>query len=365
MKLLALEVRPYRLAIARAPHNAERTWPVREGLLLRLVDERGHVGQGEAAPLPGFSPDDLGACQQALLGFDVASLPEFSPAAPLPALVALAGRFAHIPALRCGLEGALLDLIAQARGEPAWATLRGLLPESSRVESVPVAALLQAGDAAGRFAEAARAVAHGTRTLKIKVGRPGEFERERAELEALRAHFGAEVALRVDANRAWSVQQAEPYLDALSPITPEYVEEPTADWHGLARAAAPLALDESLVVPGLLERVLPRREALKLAVCVLKPTLVGGIVAVLEILRLAEPWGVDSVISHAFEGPLGFALASALTLATSNGARAAGLAEHAALRPWNVPLTWLADASIRTWDGPGWGLPLIDLPGAA
>jgi o-succinylbenzoate synthase len=366
MKLSALEVRPYRLAIAQAPHNAERSWPVREGLLIRLVDEQRHVGQGEAAPLPGFSPDDLGACERELRRLDVTSLPEFSPSAPLTALAALGARFAHVPALRCGLEGALLDLMAQDRGEPAWATLRRLLPAESRPgASVPVAALLQAGDAVGRFAEAARAVARGIRTLKVKVGRPGEFERERAELEVLRAHFGAEVSLRVDANRAWSAQQAEPYLDALESLSPEYVEEPTAEWHELARSAVPLALDESLVVSGLLERVLRRREALKLSVCVLKPTLIGGVVAALEILRIAEQSGVECVISHTFEGPLGFALASALTLATSSGARAAGLAEHAVLRSWNVPLPWLTDAAIRAWDGPGWGLPLIELPGAA
>jgi L-alanine-DL-glutamate epimerase-like enolase superfamily enzyme len=310
-----------------------------------------------------MSPDDASSCETALRELTAASLPALSPAAPLLALADAGERFSHLPAARCAIEAALLDLAAQARGEPAWATLRAHLPAASPLGSaVPVAALLQALDAAGRLAEAERAVARGVRTLKMKVGRPGEFAAERAELEALRARFGSSIALRVDANRAWSAEAALAHLETLAGIDPEFVEEPTADWHGLERSPERLALDESLSTPELLPAVLRRREALQLTVCVLKPTLLGGIVPVLRLVDTARQAGLGWVISHAFEGPLAFALASALALATMDGRRAAGLAGYPLLESWAARPAWLQDASILPWDGAGWGLPIIEPP---
>lgn len=363
IRITALEVLPYQVAAAQPPHNAQRSWPERRGVLVRLHDQEGRAGQGEAAPLPGLSPDALSACERALGELEVASLPELSPAAPLAALRELGTRFAPLPALRCALEGALLDLMAQVRAEPAWATLRAELPNpSSGADRVPVAALLQEPDPAGRLAEADRAVARGIRTLKVKVGRPGELARELAELEGLRARFGPDTAIRVDANRAWTAAEAEQHLEALAALRVEYVEEPTADWHGLTRSAAPLALDESLVAPELLGAILHRRKALKLSACVLKPTLLGGVVPVLQIARVARQAGLTCVVSHAFEGPVGFALASALSLTTMDGTRAAGLGAHAYLRAWAALPAWLMDAAIGAWDAPGWGLPLLEPP---
>jgi len=364
MKLTALHVLPYRTAAGRAPRNAQRSWPMREGLLIQLRDERGRIGQGEAAPLPGFSREDVNACRSAAQAFEVERLPELSPSNLLAALAEVGSRATELPALRCALETAVLDLIAQERGEPAWATLLGALPERTAPEAVALAALLQAETAADRLNEAQHAVTRGIRTLKVKVGRPGEFEQELAELATLRARFAA-VELRIDANRAWSAAQAQRYLAELAHLRPEYVEEPSADWAALAHSPTPLALDESLTSPDVTANVLARRHDLNLRACILKPTLLGGVVRCFEIAQSAARAGLACVLSHAFEGPVGFSLACALALALNDSTRAAGLAPHAFLNAWNAKLPGLDDTAIRTWNEAGLGLPALQPPSAA
>jgi O-succinylbenzoate synthase len=48
----------------------------RRGLVVTLTDEMGHVGFGEASPLPDYSPDTLLQCERALEG---AALPRHLP----------------------------------------------------------------------------------------------------------------------------------------------------------------------------------------------------------------------------------------------------------------------------------------------
>src|SRR5439155_7333732 len=101
----------------------------RRGLLLRLVDGAGCVGQGEASPLPGYSPDSLGGCRAALLRVAAWPRPPLDAERPLePQLRArLDAIDPALPAARFALETALLDLAAQARGAPLWALIGGLL----------------------------------------------------------------------------------------------------------------------------------------------------------------------------------------------------------------------------------------------
>src|SRR5690606_32701588 len=46
--------------------NARTSWQERDGAILCVSDDDGRVGVGEASPLPGFSPDTIDACTEAL-----------------------------------------------------------------------------------------------------------------------------------------------------------------------------------------------------------------------------------------------------------------------------------------------------------
>jgi L-alanine-DL-glutamate epimerase-like enolase superfamily enzyme len=215
---------------------------------------------------------------------------------------------------------------------------------------VPLTALLS-GDlpAAGRAARE-----RGIRTVKVKVG-VGDFSRELGALHALRrAEPG--LALRLDANQAFSLADAPRVLRALAELRPELVEEPIVDGFlgELTSAPVPIAADESLAGPWLaLEPAL--RTGVVRAV-VLKPMALGGITRCLELAARAQALGAGVVVTHLWDGPVGLATAAALALALP-GALASGLGRHPALAAYPaLTLAGLGDAILTPSDHPGLGL---------
>src|SRR2546427_377722 len=95
------------------------------------------------------------------------------------------------------------------------------------------------GDAApfpGFGLEAHASAGAGLRTLKLKVGGARHAEDEE-RLRALRDAVGPDVRIRVDANQAWSADEAIEALRALAEYRLEYAEQPVPadDIEGLAR----------------------------------------------------------------------------------------------------------------------------------
>lgn len=78
-----------------------------------------------------------------------------------------------LPSVRCGLEGALLSALADARRQPLHVLLAGSLLTSARSAlGIAVNALLHSqGTPEERAAEARRLVCQGYKTLKVKVRR--------------------------------------------------------------------------------------------------------------------------------------------------------------------------------------------------
>lgn len=293
----------------------------REGVLLRLEGAAGRVGWGDAAPLPGFSPDALDEATAALervladlTGRELFPDALLDPASPFHvALDAL-----HLPpSARYALDLALAELAAHALGRPLPTALH---PDAEA--SLPVAALLDAPPERVVDLAAAR-VAEGYRALKLKAGRlDPEADAELAR--DVRRYSGGDVELRVDANRAWTTAQAAAFAERVRPARLAYVEEPLRaelfhELPALARdAALPVALDESLAEPGGAERLWDG-----LAAVVLKPTVLGGVGAVLRLAARARAVGARAVLSAAFESGVG--QRGVAVLAAATGAEPAGL----------------------------------------
>src|SRR5205814_6820825 len=100
-------------------------WRRRDGLVLRLVDDDGRVGRGEASPLPGYSPDDRDACAASLAAVDVAALAIGGGDLLEGVRAAVARIDARLPAARFAVETALLDLAAQRLGTAPHRLLGG------------------------------------------------------------------------------------------------------------------------------------------------------------------------------------------------------------------------------------------------
>jgi O-succinylbenzoate synthase len=166
--------------------------------------------------------------------------------------------------------------------------------------------------------------ASGCATAKVKVAEPGQSVGDDLErLEAVRDAIG-NGHVRIDANGAWSVDEAVNCLKQLRRFDLEYVEQPCATVEELAavrrRTDVPVAADESIrrAEDPLLVKKLDAAD-----VAVLKVQPIGGVRACLQI---AEQIGLPVVVSSALETSVGIAAGVALAAALPDLPYACGLA---------------------------------------
>jgi o-succinylbenzoate synthase len=334
---------------AEGAAHARRRWPTRRCLLACLTDADGTWGLGEAAPLPGYSPEGLPEVEQALSSLHLEALDEYLvQQSPREALAAVADLLpSSLPSARFALETAALDLMSRRRGCSAPALL-GAEPGGTRT----IAALLGPAASSQLGSNAERSFGEGYRAFKLKVGGPEGLALELAAAARLRARYGAAISLRLDANSALSAAELEREGDALRALALELFEEPGAR----LPAGVPLALDESLqgLDRGRAEALWTSRQA---SAVVLKPTTLGGLSHCWALAERARKAGIQAVISHCFEGPVAWRAAAALALALPPGS-AHGLAPHAALSGWpSLPPLVAGGGALHGWSEPGLALP--------
>jgi L-alanine-DL-glutamate epimerase-like enolase superfamily enzyme len=364
---------------------------VRESVRIRLHDELGHVGLGEAMPLPGYSRDDAATAEHVLAALaarvvetglpvsdEAARTPGHAGARGMPpglgatgaagpgaairleaALAPWATLLEPSPAARFALECALVDLLARRAGLGAahW------LADGRPLQAVPVSVLLPDAEVAA-IAEAAAAAARGHTVLKLKIARPDRSATEEdALLTAVRAaaDAGADglrpLRLRLDANGALCLDAIVPRLTALRRHGVELVEEPVAGVALLALPPLPLpwAADESLADGALADALFALPPGRRPAALVLKPAQLG-LARCLRLADAAAGSGVGVIVTHSLDGDLGHAAACALALALPQPPWPCGLAPHSGLRhpppamPW-LPLPTGLGLGVPDWDG--------------
>jgi O-succinylbenzoate synthase len=167
----------------------------------------------------------------------------------------------------------------------------------------------------------------GCATAKVKVAEPGQsLADDLARVEAVRDALGPSGRVRVDANGAWSVDDAVAAIKALDAAASglEYVEQPCATVEELAAVRrsvdVPVAADESIRRAADPYRV---RDLEAADVAVLKVQPLGGVRA---CLRIAEDIGLPVVVSSALETSVGIAAGLALAAALPELPYACGLA---------------------------------------
>jgi L-alanine-DL-glutamate epimerase-like enolase superfamily enzyme len=117
------------------------------------------------------------------------------------------------PAYRCGLDIALHDLVGKDLDRPLWRLL-GLDPARTPVTSFTI------GIDEPEVMLAKLDAIRDHPVIKVKLGFPGELE----VLEAMRARYTG--TLRVDANEAWTPDDAVRKLETLARLDIEFCEQP-------------------------------------------------------------------------------------------------------------------------------------------
>jgi len=157
----------------------------------------------------------------------------------------------------------------------------------------------------------------GARTAKVKVAERGQqLTDDIARVRAVREVMGPEGRIRIDANGAWNVDEAEHAIRALSVYDLEYAEQPCATIDELVEVRArvkymdiPIAADESV-----------RKASDPLAVAragaadllVIKAQPLGGLT---RALRIVTATGLPVVVSSALDTAIGLSQGAALAAA--------------------------------------------------
>ena len=299
-----LAYRRYCLPLRVAVRTAHGVLTERTGALVRLEDEGGAVGYGEAAVLPWFCTE---------------TADEVAAACSVLAERVTAEQLAAVPArLRC-LRFALQTAVGR---QPIKAATSAKASASQK--PLPVAALLPAGLAAlKKISPLAEA---GFRTFKWKVG-VGDAADELALLDDVCAALPAGAKLRLDANGAWHRPQAERWLERCAERPVEFIEQPVAaDTRGVEDLLCglandyptPLALDESLNGEDEVEQWLAAGWP---GVFVVKPSLLGDSAGALARLAAAK---AKVVFSSALETAVGSRAALRLAFQWPGEGRALG-----------------------------------------
>jgi L-alanine-DL-glutamate epimerase-like enolase superfamily enzyme len=288
---LAFERRTLRFADAISTSYGELT--VRELVAVTITGDDGVVGHGEAAPLEAYDGVGVEQVEAALSRYvDVLGKPGQLNGAQL---IEACRRVADLPAALAAVDLGLWDRAGRTRQLPLAAMIT-----DDPAPDVPVNATLSARDRAGVADQAAAAVAAGFDCVKLKVGVGDDAGR----VAAARAAAGPELALRLDANGAWDVEQAVRTIDALAPAGLELVEEPV---HGLQRVrevrervAVRVAIDETAIEHGALGAGVADAVCLKISRC-------GGISGLIAAATLVRASGAEPYVASTYDGPLGIA----------------------------------------------------------
>lgn len=217
----------------------------RPALLLRLTDADGVQGWGEIwCNFPSVGAEHrarlmLESVAPLLLGRDWADPPSLFTQLErqLRVLAIQSGEPGPLAQIVAGIDIAAWDIFARRKGLPLWRLLGGQSPEIK---------LYASGLNPDRPVELAlRRLRDGHRAFKLKIGFGAERDLE--NLRALRRELGEQAPLMVDANQAWTLQQAQDMAPRLAQWQPLWLEEPIAadsaieDWQALA-TCSPVAL---------------------------------------------------------------------------------------------------------------------------
>ncbi|MEM1520703.1 MAG: dipeptide epimerase [Candidatus Korarchaeum sp.] len=281
-------------------------------VVVKLVDDEGRIGWGEASPsrrVTGESEGTIVAAMRVLAPLLVNEDPLEIERIEEKISKAILGN----SAAKLALEMAALDL----KGKSLGVRLRDMLGgHSDRVETDFTIGIMSPEEMAS---DAAKHVEAGFRILKLKVGTNVSEDIER--VKAVRDTVGGDVRIRIDANQGWTVKQAKRALNEMYRYDVELAEQPVKwyDLEGMAEltrtSPIPIMADES---------VHSARDALIVAkmraadYINIKLTKAGGLLEARRIAAVSEAAGIPNMIGCMMEGGVSITAAVHFATATRN-----------------------------------------------
>jgi L-alanine-DL-glutamate epimerase-like enolase superfamily enzyme len=290
MKLHALTLRTVRLPLIRPYVLSYRTFTEFEPIIVEVRDSDGRTGWGEGHISPGSSRETRDGgwafCREhaaAVIGKDTRDAKSIISARAGASKVAATALLTAIEMLE---EHPLLTIDRELR-------LPLLTPFNSSVQK-------------DIELEVERRLDDGFRTFKIKVGKDVDDDLRR--VKAIQRAIDGRATMRIDANRAFSEDNACRFAASLDPSGVELFEQPcpAEDWDANAHVAkvstVPVMLDEPICELADVKRAsaIPN-----VGFCKLKLKRFGGLDLLREALDAVSQSGMESVLGDGLSSELG------------------------------------------------------------
>ncbi len=280
----------------KQPSGTSRGVMTHKETWLLKIELDGSVGIGECGLLRGLSTDDRPDYEAKLQWVceNIEKGEEW-----------LWEQLMEFPSIQFGVEMAFRSLVSK---QPFL-----LFPSefTTAQQSIPINGLVWMGTPDFMRQQIAEKIQAGFRCIKLKIGAI-DFEKEVGLLRMIRQHFTAnEIEIRVDANGAFSPNDALLKLRQLSQFELHSIEQPIAinQYDAMAKLCqntpVAIALDEELIgVFGLADKE-AMLQKINPQYLILKPSFIGGFRGTLEWIALAEKYQIGWWITSALESNIG------------------------------------------------------------
>ena len=277
---------------SRGIYTQRRSWFVE-----LTSEDKPHVkGIGECAPLPQLSIDDIPEYEETLQRFcqqvERTGIIDYQALRPYPSML-------------FGLETAWTQL--QANGSLCLFDT----PFGRGEEGIPINGLVWMGTFEEMYRRIEEKIQAGFHCVKLKIGAI-DWEREIALIRFIRSHFTKEqIELRVDANGAFTPDEAMRKIELLATFDIHSIEQPIKQhqWEEMAQlckeSPLPIALDEELIGVNDTISKIELLETIHPQYIILKPSLHGGMHGSEEWIQLAKEREIGSWITSALESNIG------------------------------------------------------------
>jgi len=293
--MLKATYKKYTLQFKRPSGTSRGVLTTKETWFIKITNAQ-HTGIGECGILRSLSIDDRPdyeeklqwVCENINLGKDILweSLREF-------------------PSIQFGVEMAFQSLKSQ---DPFI-----LFPSkfTSGIESIPINGLVWMGSKADMKEQISQKIDAGFHCIKLKIGAI-DFQAELDLLKYIRSQFSSEeIELRVDANGAFTTNEALEKLERLSQFDIHSIEQPIkqGNWSVMKelceKTPIPIALDEELIGITDVSKKQDLLQKVKPQYIIFKPSLIGGYRGTKEWIDLAAALNIGWWITSALESNIG------------------------------------------------------------
>lgn len=312
MRIDKIELKHISIPLKKTFKTALRTVDSAENTVVLVHTDDGLTGFGEAPPTKAITGEDNESIRAAINEYIIPALTGQDMSDMDVLQQKLHGAVSGNNSAKAAVDMALYDLYTRQLGKPLYQYLGGY---RNKVETDITISINEPEE---MEADAAAAAEQGFSALKLKVGIDAGKDVQR--VKCIRNAVGKDMKIRLDANQGWEVDEAIRTIRTLEDLDLdiELVEQPVKarDFAGLKKVKdnvnTIIMADESMFTAQDARELLEMQAADLLNIKLMK---CGGIYKALQIVEIAEEYGVECMLGSMVESKISLTAAAHLAAA--------------------------------------------------